>query len=291
MNTFYSILYVPIRPALDEKVSIALFLRQEDDVFFHYSNSKLNVIKQLIPGNAFGLLKSYLKNIEGHISELDINSDNGKLKLSDEKSGRFIDEKYFNYLSQYSNNLLTFSKPKAINISVNQELFEKLFEKYIFDLEHAEEEIKKQTVYEKVKKNLFPKIDTRVNIDWHLTSKEIPNLFTSTNVDFIGRNENPVAGHTFDFFKRHYNLENDIARFVGLAKAFELNGEKNGQFYVIGKEPNKKKFPTHHTTWKEIHESNFLEFVPVKEIDRIDSYLIDHDVQPFFNKKKEDTQE
>ncbi|MGS2764418.1 hypothetical protein [Sinomicrobium sp. M5D2P9] len=291
MSTFYSILYVPIRPSLDEKVSIALFLRQDSEVFFHYSVPKLNIVKQLIPTPAFGLLKSYLKNIESKITELDGKVENGKLRLNDEKSVRFIEESYFSYLSQYSNNLLSFSKPKPINLKVNKELFEKLFEKYVFELEHLEEVVKKQTIFQKVRKNLYPKIQTHVNIDRHLTSNEIPNLFASTDVDFIGKNEKPVAGHTFDFFKRNYFLDNDVARFIGLTKAFELNGNNNGQYYVIGKEPSKKTHPNQHKTWKTIHDSDFLEFVPLNEIEKIDKYMKLHNVQPFFDEENIVTQE
>lgn len=283
MNTFYSILYVPIRPAVDEKVSVALFFRQDREVFFHYSNTKLNIIKQLIPSSAFSLLKTYLRNIEGQISKMDDHViDSGRLDLKDKKSGRFIDESYFNYLSQYSNNLLSFSKPKSINLAANQEVFEKLFEKYVFELDLTEEIVKKPTIFQKVRKELYPRIKGHVNIDRHLTSHDVPNLFASTDVDFIGKNDAPVAGHTFDFEKKSYFLDNDVARFVGLTKAFELNGGLNGKYYVIGKEPSKNSHPSQHQTWKTIFDSNFLEFVPLREIEKIDGYMKEHHVQPYF---------
>lgn len=284
MNTFYSILYAPIRPSLDEKVSIALFLSERDKVVFHYSNTKLKIIKQLIPDAAFNLLKSYLKIMESKFSKLEGNGDILQLDLSDDKSDKIIKESYFNYLSRYSNNLISFSKPKTINLEVNQEVFNKLFEKYIFQLEELVDDKNILTVFQKVKKSLFPKIEHTVNIDRHLTANEIPNLFVPTDVDFIGANENPVTGHTFDFLKSHYYLENDVARFVGLAKAFELNGEKNGKYYVIGKEPSKRTHSTQHKTWKIIHESKFLDFVPLTELDKIDEYIKSHEVQPYFNK-------
>lgn len=282
MNTFYSILYVPIRPALDEKVSIALFIRQGEKVMFHYSPNKLNIIKQLIPNEAFNLLKMSLRNMNQYLQDMERKFDSNRLTLNDKDSIRFIGENYFNYLSKYSNNLLTYSEPKSIDVELTEEIYTKLFEKYIFEMDLPVQKEKKVTVHQRVRTVLFPKIKEHVNVDRHLTAREIHNLFAPTDVDFIGRNNVPVAGQTLDFQKSHHFLENDIARFIGLTKAFELNDEKSGKYYIIGTEPSKKKLPEQHLSWKTIHESSFLEFVPVNELDRIDVYMKTHDVKPYF---------
>src|SRR5690606_41635386 len=52
------------------------------------------------------------------------------------------------------------------------------------------------------------------------------NLFAPIEVNFIGINGMPVAGQTIDFDKKHHFLENDIARFVSLTKAIELEGDR-----------------------------------------------------------------
>lgn len=287
MSTFYSILYVPIRPGQDEKVSIALFLSQGGESFFKYSLPKLNIIKPLLPPSAFSLLRSYLKNIESEIGARFLPGSEWDAIMSADRKTRFLEESYFEYLSRYSNNLLAFSKPKSLSLTANESIFAKLFEKYVFDLEESVVSVSKPTIIQRVRQELFPKISSHVNIDRHLTSQEIPNLFVPTDVHFIGRNDVPVAGHTFDFEKRLYNLEHDVASFVGLAKAFELNGEKNGQFYVIGNEPSRKDHPEQHKTWKTIHESDFLEFVPVEEMEKVDSYLREHEVEPYFEQDQQ----
>ncbi len=282
MNTFYSILYVPIRPALDEKVSIALFIRQGEKVMFHYSPNKLNIIKHLIPNEAFNLLKMSLKNMNQYLQDIERKFDSNKLTLNDKDSIQFIGENYFSYLSKYSNNLLTYSEPKSIDVELSEQIYTKLFEKYIFEMDLPVQKEKKVTVHQRVRANLFPKIKEHVNVDRHLTSHEIPNLFAPTDVDFIGRNDVPVVGHSFDFQKRAYDLNNHIARFVSLTTAFELKNKKAGKFYVIGVEPSKKNLPEQHASWKVIHESKLLEFVPVNELDRIDAYMKTHDVKPYF---------
>ncbi len=282
MNTFYSILYVPIRPSLDEKVSIGLFLRHDYDVFFKYSSSKLNIIKQLIPSSAFGLLKAYLKNMESNIIGLDNIPEIGKLQFLDESSHRFLEESYFCYLSEYSNNLISFSLPKAINVDFNRQVFEKLFEKYVFKMDSLEPDSQQLSVQDKVKESLFPKIIKHVNLERHLTSNEIPNLFAPVTIDFIGKNDMPVVGHSFDFSKKEYFLDSEVARYIGLIKAFEINGIEHGQYFVLGKEPIPTTHPNQHRTWKTIKNSSFLEFVPLNEIDKIYNYMTSHNVLPFF---------
>lgn len=282
MSTFYSILYVPIRPAQEEKVSIALFLNYEGKTYFKYSLPKLHIIKPLLPTAAFGLLKSYLKNMAREIGEGTLPESERNSPLSTNRNISYFEESYFDYLSKYSNNLLSFSKPKNLKLPVNEKTFGKLFKKYIFREEEATISDSRPALLHEVRKNLFPTIKHHVNIDRHLTSQDIPNLFIPTDVNFIGKNDLPVAGHTFNFEKRLYNLEHDVASFVGLAKAFELNGEKNGQFFVIGNEPPKKDNPGQHKTWKTIYDSNFMEFVPVAEIEKISDYLKNHKVRPYF---------
>lgn len=56
----------------------------------------------------------------------------------------------------------------------------------------------------------------------------------------------PVAGQTIDFEKKHYNLENDVARFVSLTKAIELEGNQRGKYYVLGQEPQRTTDQKNH---------------------------------------------
>lgn len=282
MKTFYSILYVPIRPSLDEKVSIALLLRDEEEVYFKYSKKKLGIIKDLMPSSAYSLLKSSLRNIETQVNKVKEERVNNILVQEKTKSSDYLSESYLSYLHQYSLNLLSFSKPQAIKLCANQNNFNSLFEKCIFELDTHEEEDNVLSAIKIVQENLFPKIKSRVNIQKQLTAKNIPNLVFPTEVNFIGRNDVPVAGHTFDFEKRRYNLEHDISLFDSLVKALELNNNNEGKFYIIGEEPKKREHPKNHLLWKEVYDSKVFDFVPVEEVSSIENYLNEHDVQPFF---------
>lgn len=65
-----------------------------------------------------------------------------------------------------------------------------------------------------------------------MNGSHLVNLFGPIEVTLIGINGFPVSGQTIDFEKKHYNLENDVARFVSLTRAIDLEGKNKGQYNV-----------------------------------------------------------
>jgi hypothetical protein len=281
MQTYYTVLYIPVNTSLEERLSIGLIMSDGENHYFKYSQSKLQVIKALVSTKMHSMLKSYFKNLDNETNQrLNLNNEIFNKSFNNEK-GKWINLSYLTYLSKYSNNLIQYSEPKPIGIELNDENFNKLFEKFIYINDEVIPIINNVTIYDKVKLNLYPKIESRVNIDTTLTVNEIPNLFVPLEVNFIGMNDVPVAGQTFDFEKRHYNLENDITRFISLAKALELEGKKDGKYFILGKEPQVSHNDKNYMIWKQINETKFLDFVDIDEVDRIENYLVNHNVTPF----------
>lgn len=281
MQTYYTVLYIPVNTSLEERLSIGLIMSDGENHYFKYSQSKLQIIKALVSTKMHSMLKSYFKNLDNETNyRLNLNNEIFNNAFKNEK-GKWINMSYLTYLSKYSNNLIQYSEPKPIGIELNKENFNKLFEKFIYINEEVMPVVNNATVYDKLKLNLYPKIESRVNIDTTLTVNEIPNLFVPLEVNFIGMNDVPVAGQTFDFEKRHYNLENDITRFISLAKALELEGKKDGKYYILGKEPQVNHNDKNYMIWKQIYETKFLDFVDIDDVDEIEDYILQHNVKPF----------
>lgn len=280
MKTLFSILYVPISATLDEKVSIGLVMSDGEQQFFKYSHSKLNAIKGLLDNESYIILKSYLKSLEKEINTV---TESGKELFSAgiTSKAKWVSNSYISYLSKYSNNLLQFSEPKFIDVPLTEITFRKVFEKYIFQYDEVVTSKLFTNVFEKVKINLYPNIEGKVNIDRTLTSLDFENLFAPVEVNFIGVNGVPVAGQTFDFEKKHYFLENDVTRFISLTKALELEGKKDGKYFILGREPIKSN-DKNHLMWQQIRDSDFLEFVDIDEIGIVEEYIDKNHVIPFF---------
>lgn len=278
MKTIYSILYITLNTTLNERVGIGVLLSDSENNIFKYSLEKLLAVKGLIESERYNLIKSYLKSLEDNINNVnDINLFGNKPVKSE-----WLTENYISYLSRYSNNLIQFSEPKYIDIEFSLDNFKKIFEKYIYAYESSLEIIQNESIYTKVKNTLYPKIDNRVNVDMVLDSSHFENLFAPIEVSFIGVNGIPVAGQTIDFSKKHYNLENDVTRFVSLTKAIEIEDKgKKGQYYVLGREPEIKN-DKNHLLWKQIRDSIFLQFVDIDEVGIIENYIKKNDVRPYF---------
>jgi hypothetical protein len=278
MKTIYSILYVTLNTALNEKVSIGLLMSDGKYDRFRFSADKLLALKGIIEPERYNLVKGYLKSLE---SDINVAGDEKVVFENKTLKNNWVNEGYISYLSRYSNNLIQFSEPKAIDITFSPENFRRLFEKYIYAFDQKIEEVFVESIFTKVKQELYPKITNRVNLDFSLDSSHFENLFAPIEVNFIGINGMPVAGQTIDFDKKHHFLENDIARFVSLTKAIELEGKEKGKYFVLGHEPDKKD-DKNHLLWEQIKDSKFLEFVDVNDVDRVEEYIEKHEVKPYF---------
>lgn len=281
MQSFYSIIYCPIRPNQSEKLSIALYAKDADNIFFKYSKDKLNVVKQLIPESAYKLLKAYLKSIESFFNEkeiknLDVTLFDGQLNKNFEN---FLQPEYFSYLNKYSNNLLHFSEATPISVSFSEDVFDILYTKYVFSLDVSHD--KKLIFDQKIKKKINPKIKDKVNINIELTSKEISGLVVPTEVWFIGKNGIEVTGEVFDFDKSTYYLENDISKYLNLLHTMNELHKRYGKHFLVGKEPSKTNNPN-HSIWDEIRKLSYIEYVDINDVDMISQYVVRQNVLPFF---------
>jgi hypothetical protein len=272
MKTFYSILYTPIRPIVDEKVSMALLLVGEDHIYFDYSERKLEFAKDLMPKQAYSLLKSNLKNLKTYINDLNSN------KIKGDIDKPFINFTYFNYLNKYSNNLLTFSKPKQIEKEINTENFLKLFEKLIFKLDSTSVKLQNLEFIEEVKNKLEPRIKKHVNIDKVVDSSILPNIEIPTKVWFIGKNDEDVTGETIDFNKQSFNLNNYLRSYLYLIDRITQE-HKGGKFFLVGDEPS-KELKENHSIWEGIIKLNNIDYIPLNELQKIEEYLESHHVKP-----------
>lgn len=278
MKTIYSILYVTLNTALNEKVSIGLLMSDGKYDRFRFSTDKLLALKGIIEPERYNLVKGYLKSLE---SDINVAGDEKVVFENKALKNNWVNEGYISYLSRYSNNLIQFSEPKTIDILFSPENYKRIYEKYIYAFDQKIEEVFVESIFTKVKQELYPKITNRVNLDFSLDSSHFENLFVPIEVNFIGINGMPVAGQTIDFDKKHHFLENDIARFVSLTKAIELEGKEKGKYFVLGHEPDKKD-DKNHLLWEQIKDSKFLEFVDVDDVDRVEEYIEKHEVKPYF---------
>ena len=284
MKPFFSIIYLPLGPDFQEKISIGMILSNSNETIMRVSNTKLNAIKSLIPSHRFSILKNYLNNI---IIKTEENNKFGQFDFKLNNSNDWINEKYFSYLNRYSNNLVMFSEPRNIDLDIKIEVFKSLFEKFVFSFEEDIVKVKTNTIYSRADNQLYSKIKKRVNLNVTLESKDFEELITPVEVNFIGKNGIVVAGQTIDFVKRNYNLQHDLNSYVSFSKAVDYSRKYRGKYFIVGQEPNKKNHPKNHKTWKDVMESHLVEYVDIGDTEIIKDYIKSKNVTPFFKKETE----
>lgn len=275
MNTFYSILYCSIRPNIDERVSIGLFMADSNTCYFSFSAEKLHAVKQLISEEAFGLMRTSLKSLSKISAEC--RDDNF---IQSHRGHNILRESYFNYLSNYSNNLITYSPPSNLDMELSQVVFDKLFVKFVHSLTPSVKEPVKPV--ERAKRILQSSISGHVNFDVELKKDDVPGLVVPAKVWFIGKNEVEVTGEAKDFSGPLHLLQPQInAHLFLIEKIKDTKNGRNGHFFFVGDEPS-KNLPDNHKLWKALRDDRTLDLVPTNELQRIEEYMQFHGVEPLF---------
>ena len=66
-------------------------------------------------------------------------------------------------------------------------------------------------------------------------------------------------------------------------KIRETKDGKNGHFFLLGDETS-KGLKENHKLWKAAKESKVLDLVPSDEINKVETYMQEHGVEPVFKK-------
>lgn len=275
MKTFYSILSVVINPVSSEKISLGLLLSDGNTSFVGHSKNRLSLIRSVIDKESYTLVKQYLQSINAVINEIDINR-NQRTIFGQEGKNLIVNESYINYLSDYSRNVISFSKPVAIDLPVKQEIFDNLFVRFIE--EESIPDIRQESSIELVKSAFLPRVSGFFLTEQDITPKRFPALLLPVSIDMIGKNERHVIGQFLDLERNPNHIKSDFFDFRQLIEV--LSKSKN---FLITSEPEKKTWPNQHHFWKEIRKIRNVECVEITEVEAVEAYAREHQVKPTLN--------
>lgn len=113
----YSIIYAVIRQDIVERISIGMVILDETKASVHYSDSKLEALKYLFPKSKYDFITRAVRGLP----------DNNTI----------TSKKDIDYLSRYSNNLISFSPLQTINLEPTESNKKWLFQNYVETLVEA----------------------------------------------------------------------------------------------------------------------------------------------------------
>ena len=272
MKTFYSILSAVINPTSGEKISLGLLLSDGNTSFFDFSGSRLSLIGSLIDKERKKFISQYLKSIDNVIKRIDINQEQVTI-FADSGKNVIINEPYIEYLSTYSQNVISFSRPVAIDVNIEQSVFETLFSKFIDEVTIVKS-IQKSNI-QIVKDKFFPRVKNHFSIEKGFTSDNFPSVLLPVTIDLFGKNEHYVIGQFLDLEKNIYHIKNDYFDYHQMTEVL-----KTSKKFIISVEPQKIKYPQQHHFWNEIRKQKKNTYVDISELDIIEVYAKEHDVMP-----------
>lgn len=272
MKTFYTIFSVIINPVSSEKISLGLLLSNGHTSFVGHSKNRLSLIRSLIDKESYSLVKQYLQSINAVIKEIDINQDQHTI-FEQEGKNLIVNESYINYLSDYSRNVISFSKPVTIDLPVEQEIFNKLFVRFIE--EESIPEIRQERSIESIRSKFLPRMSDYFLTEQDITPKRFSALLLPVSIDMIGKNDQYVIGHFMDLERNPNHIKSDYFDFKQLADIL-----LNSANFLITTEPEKAKWPTQHHFWKEIRNLSNIHHVDISEVDIVEAYAREHQVKP-----------
>ena len=278
METLYCPIYLSTNALSSDRFSVGLIMANNDTLFFNYSDEKLTKVKHLFTNEAFLIVKQYLKSLYKSFNT----DESDTLFARKEMLNNWVNKQYLSYLGKYSNNLIQFGETTIVDIELNEDIFKKFFEMYVFrypvliDKEKDIDILKKpQTI------SFYEEVSERVNTDREITNKDLNTLLIPTKVGFIGKNEVPTAGDILNLKRNIQTISNNINSFISLTKALNDNQNKKGKYYLIGEEPDKKLKENHHL-WNNLRNTKIIDYVELQDIGEITSYFTQHQVTPFF---------
>lgn len=277
MKSIFSILYVPIRPDIQEKLSVGFLLSDGETVLFDYSKTKLELVKRLFNDNSYKFLKESIYTIERSVDKIKskFGVTGNAFKDEDKIDMGLFSAKHLEYLSRYNNNMLTFSAPKNIDVIPSIEIFQFLFKKYVDEFAFLPETIEPESTFSILRTSFYPKLSNHFNIEKEVSSIEIPKLLLPVKIDLIGKNEHEVFAQSVDLSKPTNHIKNELSNLMFLKQAI-----RSAKGYVISKEPD-KSFQKQHSIWKNIRKSNnTFEYVELEEVNKIEEYAKEHGVLP-----------
>lgn len=268
MKAYYSIVSISSSSHLNERFNIGLLCVDNDQAFFHYSKTKLNIVGKLFSKSARELALSTLNSIDKTVVESNTCKGGENHFFDASKEFNKLSSDYLNYLSRYNNNLIQFSVPTKIDLSITNDIFQKLFKKYIFEQEVFELVEKKEKSQLEIEYPKFLKLASKyVNTKYKVTQSLLPSLITPKVVDMIGKNGSFNLAHSIDFNFSPTTLNHHLDSYMFLALSSELAEDKHARCYIIGKEPNRNT--KNHEIWNKVRQHDALEYVDFEEREKL----------------------
>ncbi|MXV38917.1 DUF3037 domain-containing protein [Flavobacteriaceae bacterium Ap0902] len=284
MRSFYSIIKLSPNIATEDSIAIGMLLYDGEKFLYFFSDKKEKLAKKLLT-NVEVNLDFILNQIRNKLDY--INNDKTELKTF-YKYDNLSDVKYFEYLSNYSNGLLQFSKPKIIFNEIDNDFFENLVRFFFKEDIHNEgspELSKNNSIYDLVWNKLIVKVAEKVHTNYKFKPKTFPSIFFNYELDCIGLNGSLIGAKTLDFDKSTATLDKNISHYFTLISSLTAKYNQSlddNNFFLISEEPVEIGSKAHQL-WESVNYNNLISILPPEDSDKVADLILEKKASKFLD--------
>ena len=218
MKSSYSLIRYYNNSLSKENIVVGLIAISNSDVFYKFSQSKLNLISKIFKKDK-SLIEFNLKKIESQI-KTDLDSEN---LFFDTNSYHF--KNLLERMSIYNNGMVQFDKPIVLNNKIEKEFFENFYNNYVDSNQSKKRDIKFDEIFQNRIQNDFNRpLDKSIDIDYTVSKKIIPSLFFDYKLNGIGVNGSLYSVKCIDInsSKTIDTIRKEIAELESLSVRLDL---------------------------------------------------------------------
>jgi hypothetical protein len=244
MNSFISTIFINTNSVSSEKIAAAIIIATPEKVWYKFATHKIDFAEKIIINSHIKKhLQVCFKLIENKVKEVNELMENGKSQLLPFES--IFNENYFNYLSKYSNGLLSFEKPKSIAGKINPNTFIKLYSLYTGDIIIAKKGNKQVNFHQSVNEKLKnPSLIEKADVDLKILPSKLDGIYTPVQVKLATKNGIIQAYQDIDFTTSPETIAKHLYEWEVLTDALNSysykKNLKKGVYKIIFNKPEPK---------------------------------------------------
>lgn len=261
MKKFYTIIQLAPNKAAGDTVAIGMLLFDGSKLKYYISDKKKNIALKLLNDKNVDI-DFFIKQITNKCDI--INNDIDERNLFN-KYDKISDVSYINYLSNYSNGLLQFSKPTVFFDEVDDFKFNNLinlfFNETIFKNEIViHNEINIEVI---VQNELIEKVTNKIHTNYKFSPNNLNSIYFPFEMDCIGLNGSLIGAKSMSFEKSKTTLDKNLSHYFTLISMLSSKYNKSlkdNKFYLITEEPSVIE-SEEHIVWESIIKNELVTLI------------------------------
>ncbi|RTY90609.1 hypothetical protein [Flavobacterium sp. GT3R68] len=287
MKKFYTIVQLAPNKAAGDTVAIGMLLFDGSKLKYYISDKKKNIALKLLNDKNVDI-DFFIKQITNKCDI--INNDIDERNLFN-KYDKISDVSYINYLSNYSNGLLQFSKPTIFFDEVDDFKFNNLinlfFNETIFKNEIViHHEINIEAI---VQNELIEKVNNKIHTNYKFSPSNLNSIYFPFEMDCIGLNGSLIGAKSMSFEKSKTTLDKNLSHYFTLISMLSSKYNKSlkdNKFYLITEEPSEIN-SEEHTVWESIVKNELVTLIHPEESNIVADLVFEKNAGKFLEEVSE----